>query len=96
MSLVRRYVHEAGGKIALASLLGHETRFKISLPPLADAAAGGGAKRRHGSDLSLERRQLDQHRSLGDPLRQTERQSLDRSRRAAPSRCAPFSWPRSS
>ena len=30
MSLVRRYVHEAGGKIALASLLGHETRFKVS------------------------------------------------------------------
>jgi two-component system chemotaxis sensor kinase CheA len=39
MSLVRRYIHEAGGKIALASLLGHETRFKISLPPLADADA---------------------------------------------------------
>ncbi len=34
MSLVRRYVHEAGGKIAIASLLGHETRFKVSLPPL--------------------------------------------------------------
>lgn len=34
MSLVRRYVHEAGGKIALASLLGHETRFKVSLPAL--------------------------------------------------------------
>lgn len=33
MSLVRRYVHEAGGKIALASLLGHETRFKVTLPP---------------------------------------------------------------
>jgi hypothetical protein len=32
MSLVRRYVHEAGGKIALASLPGHETRFKITLP----------------------------------------------------------------
>jgi len=40
MSLVRRYVHEAGGKIALASLLGHETRFKVSLPPLAAGAAG--------------------------------------------------------
>jgi two-component system chemotaxis sensor kinase CheA len=38
LSLVRRYVHEAGGKIALASLLGHETRFKVTLPPLADAA----------------------------------------------------------
>ena len=37
MSLVRRYVHEAGGKIALASLLGHETRFKVTLP--AEAAA---------------------------------------------------------
>jgi two-component system, chemotaxis family, sensor kinase CheA len=37
MSLVRRYVHEAGGKIALASLLGHETRFKVTLPPLAGA-----------------------------------------------------------
>jgi len=34
MSLVRRYIHEAGGKIAIASLLGHETRFKVSLPPL--------------------------------------------------------------
>jgi two-component system chemotaxis sensor kinase CheA len=38
MSLVRRYVHEADGKIALASLLGHETRFKVTLPPLAGAA----------------------------------------------------------
>ena len=34
MSLVRRYVHDAGGKIALASLPGFETRFKITLPPL--------------------------------------------------------------
>lgn len=44
LSLVRRYVHEAGGKIALASLLGHETRFKMSLPPLgaAPAAAARG------------------------------------------------------
>ena len=40
MSLVRRYVHEAGGKIALASLLGHETRFKVSLPPLAAGDRG--------------------------------------------------------
>lgn len=45
MSLVRRYVHEAGGKIALASLPGHETRFKITLPwpasePGAPPAAG--------------------------------------------------------
>ena len=34
MAMVRRYVQESGGKIALASLLGHETRFKITLPPL--------------------------------------------------------------
>jgi two-component system chemotaxis sensor kinase CheA len=33
MSLVRRYVHEAGGKIALASSVGQETRFKVTLPP---------------------------------------------------------------
>jgi len=39
MSLVRRYVHEAGGKIAIASLLGHETRFKVSLPPLPPGEA---------------------------------------------------------
>jgi len=39
MSLVRRYVHEAGGKIALASLAGHETRFKIVLPAAADSQA---------------------------------------------------------
>lgn len=37
MSLVRRYVHEAGGKIALATLVGHETRFKVTLPSLAAA-----------------------------------------------------------
>jgi signal transduction histidine kinase len=37
MSLVRRYIHEAGGKISIASLLGHETRFKIALPSLPDA-----------------------------------------------------------
>ncbi len=37
MSLVRRYVHEAGGRIALATLLGHETRFKLMPPPLAEA-----------------------------------------------------------
>jgi two-component system chemotaxis sensor kinase CheA len=34
MSLVRRYVHEAGGKIALASVVGQETRFKVTLPAL--------------------------------------------------------------
>jgi chemotaxis protein histidine kinase CheA len=38
LALVRRYVHEAGGKVALASLLGHETRFKVTLPPLTAAA----------------------------------------------------------
>jgi two-component system chemotaxis sensor kinase CheA len=39
MSLVRRYVHEAGGKIALASLLGHETRFKMTLPRMEAQSA---------------------------------------------------------
>jgi two-component system, chemotaxis family, sensor kinase CheA len=38
MSLVRRYVHEAGGKIALATLPGHETRFKVTMPAAAAAA----------------------------------------------------------
>lgn len=38
LAVVRRYVHAAGGKVALASLLGHETRFKVTLPPLAAAA----------------------------------------------------------
>jgi signal transduction histidine kinase len=38
MSLVRRYVHEAGGKIALASSLGQETRFKVTLPTLEMAS----------------------------------------------------------
>jgi signal transduction histidine kinase len=38
MSLVRRYVHEAGGKIALASMMGKETRFKVTLPTLEVAA----------------------------------------------------------
>jgi len=38
MSLVRRYVHEAGGKIALASVVGKETRFKVTLPVLEMAA----------------------------------------------------------
>jgi sensor histidine kinase regulating citrate/malate metabolism len=38
MSLVRRYVHEAGGKIALASIVGQETRFKVTLPALEQAA----------------------------------------------------------
>src|ERR1700761_9302671 len=38
MSLVRRYVHEAGGKIALASVVDQETRFKVTLPALELAA----------------------------------------------------------
>lgn len=44
MSLVRRHIHECGGKIALASLVGHETRFKITLPALKDAAAVSSAE----------------------------------------------------
>jgi two-component system, chemotaxis family, sensor kinase CheA len=44
MSLVRRYVHEAGGKIALASLMGHETRFKVTLPALSAVAAAADAQ----------------------------------------------------
>ena len=44
MSLVRRYVHEAGGKIALATLLGHETRFKVTLPAVAAADAAADAQ----------------------------------------------------
>lgn len=43
MSLVRRYVHEAGGKIALASQIGQETRFKVTLPALEAAAPGAAA-----------------------------------------------------
>lgn len=39
MSLVRRYVHEANGRIALASLLGHDTRFRVSLPAVATRQA---------------------------------------------------------
>ncbi|HVC02943.1 MAG TPA: ATP-binding protein [Steroidobacteraceae bacterium] len=35
LTLVRRYVDEAGGTIALASESGRDTRFKISLPPIA-------------------------------------------------------------
>jgi chemotaxis protein histidine kinase CheA len=46
MSLVRRYVHEAGGKIALASLLGQETRFKVTLPTLEPAADARAADAR--------------------------------------------------
>jgi signal transduction histidine kinase len=28
-------VHQAGGKIALATLPGHETRFKVTMPAVA-------------------------------------------------------------
>ncbi len=44
MSLVRRYVHEAGGKIALASLPGHETRFKVTLPAVEAALQAPNAQ----------------------------------------------------
>ena len=42
LSFVRRYVHDAGGKIALASRIGLETRYKVSLPavPAAEPAPG--------------------------------------------------------
>ena len=43
MSLVRRYVHDAGGRIALASLMGHETRFKVTLPAFAAAETAAAA-----------------------------------------------------
>jgi chemotaxis protein histidine kinase CheA len=44
--MVRRYIHESGGRIALATLPGHETRFKITLPSLAatDALLSGAAQ----------------------------------------------------
>jgi signal transduction histidine kinase len=38
LSLVRRYVHDAGGKVALSSEPGRETRFKVSLPAVAKQA----------------------------------------------------------
>lgn len=38
LSLVRRYVHDAGGKVALASDPGKETRFKVSLPVIVKDA----------------------------------------------------------
>jgi two-component system chemotaxis sensor kinase CheA len=44
MSLVRRYVHEAGGKIALASTLGQETRFKVTLPAVPAVAEAAAAQ----------------------------------------------------
>jgi len=40
LSFVRRHVHDVGGKIALASEPGKETRFKVSLPPPDPEALG--------------------------------------------------------
>jgi signal transduction histidine kinase len=39
LSLVRRYVHDAGGKVALSSEPGRETRFKVTLPTIAKQTA---------------------------------------------------------
>jgi hypothetical protein len=44
LAFIRRYVHKAGGKIALASLLGHEVRFKVMLPPVEEARARAAAE----------------------------------------------------
>jgi two-component system, chemotaxis family, sensor kinase CheA len=44
LSLVRRYVHDAGGKVALASEPGRETRFKVSLPALVKSASSNEAQ----------------------------------------------------
>ena len=37
MALVRRYVAESGGRVGLASKPGSQTRFRITLPPVAEA-----------------------------------------------------------
>lgn len=37
LSFVRRYVQDAGGKVSLASELGRETRFKVTLPAVGPA-----------------------------------------------------------
>ena len=50
LAFVRRYVHQAGGKIALASLQGHEVRFKVCLPPIEATGHSGVA----GSDAELD------------------------------------------
>ncbi|MBS0614691.1 MAG: hypothetical protein JSS24_16100, partial [Proteobacteria bacterium] len=39
MALVRRYVTEAGGRVALASKPGVQTRFRVILPPVPQAAS---------------------------------------------------------
>jgi two-component system chemotaxis sensor kinase CheA len=44
MALVRRHVSEAGGKVGLATVLGSQTRFRISLPPLEAAATDSEAQ----------------------------------------------------
>jgi signal transduction histidine kinase len=39
MALVRRYVAENGGRVGLASVLGSQTRFRITLPPTPAASS---------------------------------------------------------
>jgi signal transduction histidine kinase len=53
LSLVRRYVSAAGGRIALASELGRETRFRITLPALAASAPADDEHGEH-SDAAAE------------------------------------------
>lgn len=53
LSLVRRYIHEAGGKIALASLPGHEIRFKITLPLESDAESASDAPADDATDTKV-------------------------------------------
>jgi signal transduction histidine kinase len=43
LSFVRRHVHDAGGKVALSSEPGRETRFKVTLPALAKRAPAEAA-----------------------------------------------------
>jgi len=53
LSLVRRYVSAAGGKIALASELGRETRFRVTLPAVSPAApsAADDARKTDGAPV---------------------------------------------
>jgi signal transduction histidine kinase len=44
LAFVRRHVHRVGGKIALASLMGHEVRFKVLLPTVEEARARAAAE----------------------------------------------------
>ena len=71
MSLVRRYVHEAGGKIALASLVGKETRFKVTLPTLEMASGRAGCLIGPYPALRLQRREFHQDRARLNPVRQS-------------------------